>query len=444
MAITTPVRPVLACAVLVMTVIALSAPPDLLAQRPSPAEGPWSGQAQCVVVGKWTDYHDEQTHTWRLTGEAPTPAPRGSAQTYFSWPAVWSVQGSGRKTWPSREPGGREQSERWTIAHNEMKMFLRITEVGAGTGRLRIGTEGQRGAPLGSLRVTEVSGRTRDASVQQWAFPAIEDSAANMTISGTSTKTYPEGFGVGPGQPPKAITTATCTWNFTRGGVEQSSAITPTGGRGVRERLPIAGAVLATPSQETPASAPPPITTTPGAGAATASSDRPARAAGSGSVPTQDGLSNLALGTTPERVITGTAKPCSTASAPLYSASPTRVTFTLNRPAGTTAYRISRRDLGELTATAITDPSYTHVTPLDRQTTYVYTIVGVLADGGCTTASVDVIVGIVGRRTLELSGFTAKGTAFVGPRNITLGGWSGAGEEPIPIPPGIVIQGVVK
>jgi hypothetical protein len=201
-----------------MTLIALSAPRNLMAQRPSPAEGPWSGQAQCVVVAKWTDYHDEQTHTWRLTGEAPTPAPRGSAQVYYTWPAVWSVQGSGRKTWPSREPSalGREQTEGWTATH-EMKMSLRITDLG--TGRLRIGAEGQRGAPLGALRVTDVSGRTRDASVQQWSFPVIEDSATNTTVSGTSTKTYPEGFGVGWGQPPKAITTATCTWSFTRRGV---------------------------------------------------------------------------------------------------------------------------------------------------------------------------------------------------------------------------------
>jgi hypothetical protein len=219
-------------------VIAFSVTPGVPAQQPSPAAGPWSGQAQCVVVGKWTDYHDEQTHTWRLTGDVPTPAARGSAQVYYTWPATWSVQGNGRKTWPSREPGGREQTERWMAAH-EMTMSLRITEVGAGTGRLRIGTEGQRGAPLGSLRVTEVSGRTRDQSVQQWAFPAIEDSASNTTISGTSTRTYPEGFGVGPGQPPKAITTATCTWSFTRGSSGQISRNSPrdiapmTGGRGI-------------------------------------------------------------------------------------------------------------------------------------------------------------------------------------------------------------------
>jgi hypothetical protein len=241
-------RPALTCVGLLITLIASSLAADVFAQGSSPAAGPWSGQAQCVVVGKWTDYLDEQTHTWKLTGEAPTPAARGSAQVYFTWPATWSVQGSGRKTWPSREPGGREQTERWTAAH-EMKMALRFTEVGSGTGRLRIGTEGQRGAPLGSLRVAEVSGRTRESSVQQWAFPAIEDGASNTTISGSSTRTYPEGFGVGPGQPPKAITTATCTWSFTRG-VEQISAnLTATPGElaGGRGRAPLSNATVSIP-----------------------------------------------------------------------------------------------------------------------------------------------------------------------------------------------------
>ena len=196
----------------------MSAP---LAQQRALASGPWSGQAQCVIVADAADYHDEQTHTWTLTGAAPTPAPTGSAQVYYTWPATWRVQGSGRKG-----------AERWTIS-SEMNMSLRMTEIAAASQRLRIGAEGQRGAPLGSIRVTDVSGRTRDASVQPWPFPAIEDNVTGTTISGTSARTYPEGFGVGWGQPPKVITTASCTWSFTRAGVDQSSsANTPSRGRG--------------------------------------------------------------------------------------------------------------------------------------------------------------------------------------------------------------------
>jgi hypothetical protein len=233
-------HPIAAAIGLMMVMLATRATGEVLAQGRSPAEGPWSGQAQCVVVAQLPDYQDEQTHTWRLTGEPPMPAPRGSAQVFYTWPATWSVQGRGRKTWPSPTPGaiGREQSERWTIAH-EMSSPLRITELG--TGRLRIGAEGQRGASLGAIRVTEVSGRTREGSVQQWQFPVIEDNLTNTTISGTSTRTYPEGFGVGWGQPPKAITTTTCTWSFTRGAIEQSSGNQPARGRGARPTGAFAG-----------------------------------------------------------------------------------------------------------------------------------------------------------------------------------------------------------
>ncbi len=212
----------MASAALLVTALAWLATRGLFAQSSSPALGPWSGQAQCIVVSKSDDYLDEQTHTWTLTGAAPTPAARGSVQVYYTWPATWAVQGRGRKTFSAA--GSTEQSESWTIAY-EANATLRITEIAGKTARVRIGAEGWRGAPLGSLRVTDVSGRTRDASVQPWQFPSIEDSATNTMISGTSTRTFPEGYGVGWGQPPKAITTATCTWNFTRGGVEQSNSM---------------------------------------------------------------------------------------------------------------------------------------------------------------------------------------------------------------------------
>ena len=214
-------------------VIALFAPAmhALFAQRPSPAEGLWSGQAQCVVVAKSADYQDEQTHTWTLTRAAATPPPPGTAQVYYTWPATWVVRGGGLKTIPT----ARDSQERWTIA-SEMNATLRFTEIVGQPVRLRIGADGQRGAPLGSIRVTEVSGRTRDASVQPWPFPAIEDNATNTTISGTSTRTFPEGFGVGWGQPPKVVTTATCTWSFTRSGVEPNRQSVE------RTSVPLAGA----------------------------------------------------------------------------------------------------------------------------------------------------------------------------------------------------------
>jgi hypothetical protein len=153
---------------------------SLFAQKSSPAAGPWSGQAQCVVAAKWADYLDEQFHTWTLTGAAPTPTPLGAAQEYYTWPAMWRVQGGGRRAFATRIAGfaGRDdQVERWTIA-SETNAPLTIWEVAGGTGRLRIGSRhGLLSAPLGSIRITDRTGRSRDGAVQEWQFPLIEGSA---------------------------------------------------------------------------------------------------------------------------------------------------------------------------------------------------------------------------------------------------------------------------
>src|SRR5687767_9139812 len=68
----------------------------VMTQVSSPADRPWSGQAQCVVSTTGTNYQDEQTHTWRLTGAPPVIV--GSTR---QWPAVWTVQGKGRRAFAS-------------------------------------------------------------------------------------------------------------------------------------------------------------------------------------------------------------------------------------------------------------------------------------------------------------------------------------------------------
>jgi|SoiMethySBSTD1v2_1073268.scaffolds.fasta_scaffold00064_25 hypothetical protein len=372
-------------------VIGLFAPAlhALFAQRQSPAEGPWTGQAQCVVVAKWADYLDEQTHTWRLTGATPTTAPRGSAQVYFTWPATWSVQGGGRKAFPRATgvPSRDQQTERWTIA-TEMNATLRMTEIAGQTLRLRIGADGQRGAPLGSIRVTDVSGRTSDGSVQPWPFPTIEDEATKTAISGSSTRTYPEGVGNGWSRPPKAITTATCTWNFTRRGVEQSSANPSTGGRG---RTPIAGLVLATPASETPASGPRTITATPGGSTGTASSTGRAAAAGPGSTTPPAPASSQSpdaspfAGATGGGVRLGDPVACTTPGPDVEPAvTPTSVRFAWRSLAGATGYIVADRNGNPLTPAPITQLTYTHNAAHHHSFSYSYSVTAILASGGCT------------------------------------------------------------
>src|SRR5262245_45593014 len=79
----------------------------------SVADGPWAGEIVCVMSTRGTNYQEEQTRGWRLTGEPPT----GTGSVRF-WPAMWSVQGQGSKG-----------EERWTIAVTERSAPIAIYEV---------------------------------------------------------------------------------------------------------------------------------------------------------------------------------------------------------------------------------------------------------------------------------------------------------------------------
>lgn len=46
--------------------LALMPSRDARAQSPSPADGPWSGEAQCVIATTSAGYHEEQTHTFTV------------------------------------------------------------------------------------------------------------------------------------------------------------------------------------------------------------------------------------------------------------------------------------------------------------------------------------------------------------------------------------------
>jgi hypothetical protein len=199
------------------------AAPRVFVQGTSLAEGPWSGQAQCVLVTKGPDYEEEQTHTWRLTGDPPKP--EGAFQV---WPATWSVQGSGRRTVPSaleKLDAKREKpSEQWTIKA-ELNAPLSIWELAGRAGRLRINSRhGLLNAPVGSIQVTPSMGRPTSAAQQEWQFPVIEDLVTSTTLTGTSTRTLPAGFVFGWRQPRTVTTVETCTWNFARG---RSASIRP-------------------------------------------------------------------------------------------------------------------------------------------------------------------------------------------------------------------------
>ena len=82
---------------------------DVRAQaQVSVADGPWSGQMQCVLSVRGSDYQDDLTHTWRITGGPPE-----IVGMFRKWPAVWSVQGSGSRQLAQRrrDADGRERDD---------------------------------------------------------------------------------------------------------------------------------------------------------------------------------------------------------------------------------------------------------------------------------------------------------------------------------------------
>jgi hypothetical protein len=226
-------------------------------QALSPADGPWSGQAQCVLTARGSGFEDEQTHTWRITGEPPRVT--GSIR---HWPAVWSVQGRGRRDVPGT--GARAAlTETWTITVPETSGPLAIWEIpgAGGDNRLRIGSQHGLLVAPGAMTLRATSGQILTPTVQEWVFPAAEDVVASTTITGTRTRTLPGGPAYR--KPPEAVTTETCTWHFTRGSTSSRAsiatmadqappAITPAG-RGTVD-------TIATPGSATAAPAPPAAT----------------------------------------------------------------------------------------------------------------------------------------------------------------------------------------
>jgi hypothetical protein len=330
------------------------------AQTTSAVDAPWSGQAQCVLSTKGPDYEDEQIHTWRITSGAP----RVMSATRL-WPAVWSVRGNGRRVVSSVGRSATPE-ERWTISIPETSAPIAISEVPGPSGTNRIRIASQHGLLVATNTATPVrasTGETIAPSLQEWLFPTAEDVITSTVISGTRTRTLADG----PGwrKPSGVMTTETCTWQFTR-----NSGSAPPG----------AVSMIATGSN-------------PNGGALSVNPTQP-------------------------------MKSCTAAPAPTYSATPGGVTFALNRRSKITAYRISRRDLGELTPSAMTALSYTHAAPLEHQTPYEYVVTGMQSDGGCTTASVTV----TGPKPLTPQ-VTARVTVN-GPTNRATLSWSAQADRP--------------
>ena len=174
------------------------------AQTPNAADGPWSGQMQCVLSVKGPNYQDDQTHTWRII-----PGPPFLNGVFRQWPAVWSVQGGGSRSLPTGF------AETWKITVPETNAPLAFS-VNTGTGQIRIGSQHGLLTAAGAISGTTNNPGARPlpliAGLQEWPFPITDDVATATTISGTRTRSVPTANGWR--QPPGVPTTETCTWRF--------------------------------------------------------------------------------------------------------------------------------------------------------------------------------------------------------------------------------------
>jgi hypothetical protein len=198
---------------------------------------------------------------------ASTPTSRTDNKEY---PATWTVEGGG--TGQRQEGNGRTVADKWNIAGQPMATTIsfRVDLTGALFIALRGAQLASVGAMNGQSVAHSINGNAPDQqtsvrlNVEEYRFPLIrENDATKTSIAGSSV---PVTIGnIAPGQPPRTVSTATCSWNFVRGG---QAPPPPSSGRSItREQAaplsPVSGLNLpGTPAQ--------PATTTFPGGSATA------------------------------------------------------------------------------------------------------------------------------------------------------------------------------
>lgn len=167
-------------------------------QQTTSADGPWSGEATCVVTMSGTGYQEEQVHRWRLTGGEPRRT--GDVR---HWPAVWSAQVKGSSA-----------AARWTFDVPEADAPIAIWEIPGYRGNNRIHIASQHALIQVRGTLTDTSGRTAPHGIQEWTFPVLEDVATKMEFVGAwerQVRTIPWAQ-----RPADAVTLETCKFNLVR------------------------------------------------------------------------------------------------------------------------------------------------------------------------------------------------------------------------------------
>jgi len=179
----------------------------------------WAGWARCQINVQGPGYTDQQTHTWTISGGAPTT--QGAFQVYA---ATWSVVGGGSF---SRTQGNQTLTAQWATNAPSISAPLAVF-VRASDHRMFIQSRHAQlrstGAVQGYQQVT-IAGKPQTpgkigAEAFEWGFPVIAVSApvppdTHATAVGSNTSST--NGSVGMMQPAGSQGTASCTWQFGQG-----------------------------------------------------------------------------------------------------------------------------------------------------------------------------------------------------------------------------------
>jgi hypothetical protein len=231
-----------------------------LAQQAAPAA--WSGWARCQITVQGPGYTDQQTHTWTISGSAPTA--QGAFQIYA---ATWSVVGGGSL---SRTQGTQTLTAQWASNAPNTSAPLAVF-VRASDKRMFIQSRHAQlrsAAAIQGYQQLTISGKPQtpgkiNAEAFEWAFPVIAVSApvapdTNATANGSSTS--PTNGSVGPMQPAGSQGTASCTWQFGQGSAAPAPPPTLTA-----QAIPTPGnpATTSPPANNPPGTSTPPVSSNP-------------------------------------------------------------------------------------------------------------------------------------------------------------------------------------
>ncbi len=194
----------------------------------------WNGWAQCKInVQGPNAYAHQETHTWQITGGAPTS--EGVIRLY---PATWSETGQGGF---QKKQVGQSLFASWTTnatgVSGPIAFFFRASDhkliVKSGHAQLRVhggvtGTQqqivGDKPSPAAPIALEAF----------EWPFPAVGGAFRPMRkgvplkelrIEGSNSA--PTTGSVGPMQPGGSQGTAACTWAFVQGSTPRPLPATP-------------------------------------------------------------------------------------------------------------------------------------------------------------------------------------------------------------------------